>query len=97
MNLVIYQNEANLLSEEIKKKFKAKYKHFNLRIYYLLENEILQGITLEVEEPLLHIVRGDHYTLSGLFSAGDFVEYTMIKLNDIVINILKSYYGDIKL
>lgn len=92
MDLIIYQNEAYLLGDEIKKRFRQKYKHFNVRVYYHIENEILKGIDIEIIEPLLHLRRSRMISVNGFFKVSDFIEYIIITASDLVEEILKSYY-----
>lgn len=93
MDLIIYKNEAELLKDNIKRKFKERYKHFNLRIYFHIENELLQGIDIEVEEPLLHLIKQKYFSLDGFYDVSSLVDYTMITINELVLTIIHNYYG----
>ena len=90
MNLIIYQNEAYLLEDRIKKDFKKEYKNLIITTSLHIENSLLIGINISIYDSELKR-REERYIENKIFTRiVEYINYIKIVIFELVIKLRKK-------
>lgn len=90
-HVVIYENEALLLKDSLKKEIRETYKNCGVTITLAIENKILQGVHVSIR--VVNIKEGsDKYiSVNGLYNYKDYYDFIMCTIKDELNKIFQHY------
>lgn len=90
--LIIYQNEADLLKDEIKKRFYKKYNNLQISITMDVLNDLLKGMNIRIVDPLLNDARSFYAWTRDIKSTGEYISDIFLKINEKLLEMINNHY-----